>query len=267
MARQIKKAKNIGKRIHNFAAWQLGIDLKKLTCSIFSAKRYFNDLRRAKKEFRSPVELAPCLHDWYEMAGSSQNEYFWQDLFCAQYVHRLNPTEIYDVGSRLDGYITHVASFRRINLIDIRPLKCSIHNITYQQGDICNRTFPANADLKERFDLVSCLHTLEHIGLGRYGDDIRSEAYLEALKGLKDILRPKGKLLLSTPIGRKRVEFNSHRVFDGLELVETLKCIGFRIDSLYKVRLESSPQQIDSEALVELNKQEYSLITFILTGS
>jgi hypothetical protein len=67
-------------------------------------------------------------------------------------------------------------------------------------------------------DSLSCLHALEHFGLGRYGDPIDPEGHIKGLRSLTKLLKPNGTLLLSVPIGLERVEFNAHRIFS----VETI---------------------------------------------
>ena len=63
-------------------------------------------------------------------------------------------------------------------------------------------------------DSLSCLHAIEHFGLGRYGDPLQYEGHLRGLANLRRMLKPGGTLYLSTPISRKqRIEFNAHRVF------------------------------------------------------
>ena len=62
-------------------------------------------------------------------------------------------------------------------------------------------------------DSLSCLHTIEHFGLGRYGDPIDPAGYLKGLAQLKSMVAPGGMLYLSTPIGPQRIEFNAHRIF------------------------------------------------------
>jgi SAM-dependent methyltransferase len=62
-------------------------------------------------------------------------------------------------------------------------------------------------------DSLSCLHTIEHLGLGRYGDPLDPEGHLKGLAQLKRLVKPGGRLYLSTPIGPERVEFNAHRIF------------------------------------------------------
>ncbi len=69
-------------------------------------------------------------------------------------------------------------------------------------------------------DSVSCLHALEHFGLGRYGDPIDPLGHLKGFKNLVRMLQPGGRLYLSFPIGRSGVHFNAHRVFEATEVLE-----------------------------------------------
>lgn len=61
---------------------------------------------------------------------------------------------------------------------------------------------------------LSSLHVIEHIGLGRYGDSVNPEGWLLATKELSRVLAPGGRLLVSTPVGRERLCFDAHRIFD-----------------------------------------------------
>ena len=62
-------------------------------------------------------------------------------------------------------------------------------------------------------DSISALHSIEHFGLGRYGDSIDYYGYLKALDNISKILRSGGKFYFSVPIGDQRIEFNAHRIF------------------------------------------------------
>jgi SAM-dependent methyltransferase len=119
------------------------------------------------------------------------------------------PHKHVDVGSRIDGFVAHVATFRSIEVFDIRPLNSHIQNISFMKADMM--------DLDETFthytDSLSCLHTIEHFGLGRYGDPVDPNGYLKGLENMNRLLKPGGIFYLSTPIGPQRIEFNAHRVF------------------------------------------------------
>jgi 23S rRNA U2552 (ribose-2'-O)-methylase RlmE/FtsJ len=122
---------------------------------------------------------------------------------------------IADVGSRLDGYVVHVAASRKISVIDIRPIKKRIPNVEFIKADIL--------DFKGRnkFEIVTSLHTLEHIGLGRYGDPIDPKGHVLCFDALAKLLLPKGQLVVSFPIDSKtRVEFNGQRMIGIREPLE-----------------------------------------------
>jgi len=114
-----------------------------------------------------------------------------------------------DVGSRIDGFVAHVATFRPIEVLDIRELKRTIPNITFRCKDLMDKGF----DLIDICDSVSCLHALEHFGLGRYGDRIDVNGHLKGFENIGKMLQRGGKFYLSVPVGAQRIEFNGHRVF------------------------------------------------------
>lgn len=62
-------------------------------------------------------------------------------------------------------------------------------------------------------DSISCLHVIEHIGLGWYGDPIDFLDHLIALNNIHYMLKKKGLFYFSIPIGDQRIEFNAHKVF------------------------------------------------------
>ena len=122
-----------------------------------------------------------------------------------------------DVGSRIDGFVAHVAAFRSITVLDIRRSSENIPNIKFIQADLMSQV---EGDLVDSCDSLSSLHALEHFGLGRYGDPVNYEGHLVGLQNLGRLLRKGGTLYLSVPIGPQRIEFNAHRVFSTAYLLE-----------------------------------------------
>ncbi|NBO71838.1 MAG: DUF268 domain-containing protein [Bacteroidetes bacterium] len=138
-----------------------------------------------------------------------KGHYFHQDLFIARKIHEAAPQKHVDIGSRTDGFIAHVASFRTIELLDIRPIESNVKNITFRQANLMELP----DDLINSTDSISSLHAIEHFGLGRYGDPIDYWGYKKALKNITAILKQGGTFYFSVPIGPQRIEFNAHRVF------------------------------------------------------
>ncbi len=72
------------------------------------------------------------------------------------------------------------------------------------------------------------MHVIEHIGLGRYGDPLDARGDLKALAELERVLKPGGDLLVAVPVGRTRVQFNAHRIYDHQQFREYLGKLSLR---------------------------------------
>jgi hypothetical protein len=185
---------------------------------------YYRDLRTLKSQETSAArefsfgKIYPILNDRFSESGSASGHYFHQDLLVARRIFLNNPVSHVDVGSRIDGFVAHVASFRSIVVLDIRPpVSNAIPNVIFKQADLMA---PIDEKLQNYCDSLSCLHALEHFGLGRYGDPVNYDGYLLGLKNLTKLLKTGGRLYLSVPIGSQRIEFNAHRVFSVSYLLE-----------------------------------------------
>lgn len=200
-----------------------GFDPIKTINSIKGLPYYFRNLILLKKQQKKSMQkipfgrLYPCLNDRFFDSGEAKGHYFHQDLLIASRVHQNNPKLHIDIGSRVDGFVAHVASFRKIKVLDIRPLSNKILNVEFVQTDLMS---PLINELYECCDSLSCLHAMEHFGLGRYGDYVDYDGYLHGLENLYKILKKGGKLYFSVPIGPQRIEFDAHRVFSINYLLE-----------------------------------------------
>jgi hypothetical protein len=147
--------------------------------------------------------------DLNDEGGVASGVYFNQDLFVAQKIFEQKPVWHLDIGSRIDGFVAHVASYREIEVMDIRKVNASVKNIVFLQKDLMNddKTF------HNYCDSLSCLHVLEHFGLGRYGDTLDVDGHKKGLVNLAKMLKKDGVAYISIPIGKQRIEFNAHRVF------------------------------------------------------
>ncbi len=200
-----------------------GINPLKSICFMKGLPYYLRDLSTLKSQKASAVrdfpfgKPYPCLEDRFGESGPANGHYFHQDLLVARRIHLNNPVTHVDVGSSLEGFVAHVASFRPIEVFDIRPLSVSIPNIRFIQADLMT---PVCDNLLDYCDSLSCLHALEHFGLGRYGDPVNYDGYVLGLINFHRILKKGGKIYISVPIGPQRIEFNAHRVFSVGYLLE-----------------------------------------------
>lgn len=252
-------------KLYWFLSNQLGIDFIKLIKSIRGLFSFFKDFIKFRINYRGPYTLQPCLHDKFDESGATRNEYFWQDLLVAQKIYNRKPETHLDIGSRIDGFIAHIASFMPVEIFDIRPLKLNIPNVKFTQIDLMNSKDIVK--LKGNYSSISCLHTIEHFGLGRYGDTIDLNGYILGFNNIAELLQKNGILYLSTPIGKENIEFNANRIFNPKTILDLAKSNNLYIESMqiisegYKVkeiRNDDFNNQIES-----LANERYNLGLFI----
>src|SRR5436190_19176355 len=182
--------------------------------------RHAADYRR-KADGRFPLtlsDLEPVLTDFAAEAGTARGHYFHQDLWAARRIFARRPRQHVDIGSRIDGFVAHVLTFMPVTVVDIRALESTVEGLTFVRGDMCRLDFFASGSVES----VSCLHAIEHVGLGRYGDPVDARGWHVALRELARVLAPGGRLYLGTPIGRERLCFNSQRVFSPVTIIDVL---------------------------------------------
>lgn len=253
--------KSIFSKIYWFAKTQIGLDPRTFIRSIFGLPLYIRDLIKFTSKYKGSLRILPCLQDRFEDSGFTKSEYFWQDLLVARTIFEKKPVKHVDVGSRIDGFIAHLASFREVEVLDIRPLQSKIPGVTFKQADLME-TLP---EFENYCDSFSCLHTLEHFGLGRYGDPISIDGYQKGLKNMANMIKPNGSFYLSVPIGIERVEFNANRVFSPRTIIETCEECNLEFKQLQVI--ENGPDgmiffTVEAAKIDELAKKEYSLGIF-----
>ena len=188
---------------------RIGFDLR-VFISLKNYPRFRKDKKLWLKKNGKIDKNFMILSDYEDVAGNAKGHYFHQDLLIANFIFEAKPKRHIDIGSRIDGFVSAVASYREIEVIDIRPLEKSVHkNIIFRKDDFMN------SNLKEQTDSVSCLHAIEHFGLGRYGDTIDCNGHIKGINNLVEILIKGGILYISFPIGRHdEVHFNAQRIFN-----------------------------------------------------
>lgn len=244
---------------------QFGVDPVRTFRAVSSIPYFIRSYARFRINYKGKLRLKPCLHDRFADAGEIKSEYFWQDLIVAQMIYLSKPEKHVDVGSRLDGFIAHIASFREVEVFDIRPMKSIIPNVIFHQADFMDPNCFSWVQNNGYSDSLSCLHALEHFGLGRYGDAINAEGYKLGIVNMSRLLKPKGTMYLSIPIGRERTEFNAHRVFDPREIINYAGSQSFVLKKLIIIKPGNHPKDIvlTEQTLSDLAQESYQLGLFI----
>ena len=163
-----------------------------------------------------------------------------------------------------------MASFREVEVFDIRQVTANIPGVVFRQADMMSAaSVLANAQGQGGYcDSLSCLHAIEHFGLGRYGDPVDTLGYQRGIANLAKLLRPLGRLYLSTPIGRERVEFNANWVFHPQTIVDSAAARGMRLDELIVLDAQGGSEIFlnpSFEDLHLLGEEHYRLGIFFFT--
>lgn len=247
------------KRVYWLLSAQLGLDLRMMFRSVRGMPRFVRDLKHFRSAYSGRLELLPCLHDWYEEGGTTKSEYFWQDLLVARMIFAANPEKHVDIGSRVDGFVAHIASFREVEVFDVRPITTKIPGVIFKQADLMN-----SVEQLAYCDSLSCLHALEHFGLGRYGDPVDPRGAERGFANMASLLKERGVFYLSIPIGIERVEFNANRVFDPRQIIKLATQNSLQPLSLTVITGGGMVEQaqLNEECLADLANQHYALGVF-----
>lgn len=217
-----------------------GLNVRKILKVFLSCISYFSDIIKYNQfndsKYKLPLRIAnlfPALGDKSSAAGVANGHYFHQDLWAARKIYQKNPDLHVDVGSSIEGFISHLLVFmKKVHVIDIRSLESDIENLTFIQSDATT--------LKELADnsvtSISSLHAAEHFGLGRYGDPIDPLAHISFMKSLARVLSINGTLYFSVPIGIERLEFNAQRVLSPYTVLQVFNASNLRLVSFSLVK-------------------------------
>jgi len=149
----------------------------------------------------------PCLND-KNVSTSFDKHYIYHTAWAARTLKKTAPLEHIDISS-LTYFSTLVSAFIPTKFYDYRPVTIELENFTSEHADIIALPFEKNSILS-----LSCMHVVEHIGLGRYGDPIDPDGDLKAISELKRVIQKAGNLLFVIPIGGKAIiMFNAHRIY------------------------------------------------------
>jgi SAM-dependent methyltransferase len=155
----------------------------------------------------SPTDFFPQVFDKTLTTGFDRH-YVYHTAWAARKVKESNAEKHVDIASSL-YFPGIVSAFIPVDFYDYRPAPLHLSGLATKHADLTNLHFESNS-----IPSLSCLHTIEHVGLGRYGDPIDPEGDVKACGELARVLAPGGSLLFVTPVGREAViQFNAHRIY------------------------------------------------------
>jgi hypothetical protein len=200
--------------------------------SFWAEFRHYRRMNSGSVHGMRAGDALPCLLDRTEDTPV-EPVYFVQDTWFASCLSRTRPARHVDVGSSAKT-MALMAQFVPVTMVDIRPVPLAVPNFTFVRGSILDLPFPDGS-----VESLSSLCVVEHIGLGRYGDELDASGSETAWRELVRVLKSGGDFYVSVPVdAENRIYFNAHRAFtrdyvmelsNGLMLVQEQYLYGFEI--------------------------------------
>lgn len=185
----------------------------------FQSFKRANDTKRFSVKWKNRYV---CLND-KTATTSFDRHYVFHTAWAARILAHTLPKEHVDISSLL-YFATLTSAFVPIRFYEYRPVELNFSGLQCEAANLLALPFP---DMS--VESLSCMHVVEHVGLGRYGDPMDCDGDLKTIRELKRVLASGGQLLFVVPIGRPKIMFNAHRIysysqimsyFEELELVE-----------------------------------------------
>ncbi|WP_018611010.1 DUF268 domain-containing protein [Segetibacter koreensis] len=187
---------------------------RKILANFEKEFKLFNSLDTKKKLVNDWADIYPCIHDKTKET-SFDAHYIYHPAWATRIIKQINPAKHIDISSTLH-FCSMLSAYVPTEFYDYRPANLTLSGLISGKADLTSLFFPSNS-----IDSLSCMHTVEHVGLGRYGDQIDPEGDVKAIRELQRVTRVGGNLLFVTPVGKPRIQFNAHRIYS-FELINDL---------------------------------------------
>lgn len=189
--------------------------------------RYAGDLRAFRAAatdsvLNGPLTMEPTL---FQRAINSPFDahYTYQSAWATKRIVESGVAEHVDVSSSVP-FVAQLAGVLPVTMYEFHAPSIRLPGLTLKEASLLDLPM---ADQSVRS--LSCLHVIEHVGLGRYGDPLDPRGTERALSSLARVLAPGGALYVSAPAGKARVAFNAHRVLDPRAVVAHMAAQGLTL--------------------------------------
>ncbi len=225
---------------------------------------FFSDYSAFKKALSRDDRFVMSLRDITPVLIDKTNltqfepHYVYHPAWAARIIAKNKPEKHIDIASILQ-FSTIVSAFVPVEFYDYRPAILNLSSYTSGHTDLTNLHFESDS-----IESLSCMHTVEHVGLGRYGDPIDPKGDKKAAAELARVLAPGGTLIFVTPVGKPKIAFNAHRIYSYQQVLDLFPRLTLKEFSLVpdNFRAEGFLERADP-ALVE--KQDWGCGCFYFT--
>ena len=195
------------------------------------------------------LDIYPCLGDRTPKTDFDRH-YVYHIGWAARILANLKPELHVDISSDLH-FCSIVSAFIPLRFYDFRPADLKLSQLSTDCADLVSLPFEDNS-----VHSLSCMHVVEHVGLGRYGDKLDPNGDLKAIGELQRVLAVGGSLLFVVPVGKPRIMFDAHRIYSYEQI---LKYFGdVRLAAFALIPDNSYPSGVIYNASQELaDAQEY----------
>jgi hypothetical protein len=175
---------------------------------------FFKDLIQfVKYNNGTPIKIMPVL--FQRNSGSPFDSHYVYQAYWATSRIIVNTAETHvDVSSNIP-FVAQLSANIPVSFFEFNPPALNTGKIKLENASL--ECLPIED--KSVFSL-SCLHVIEHIGLGRYGDPIDPEGSKNACLELQRVLARGGNLYVSVPVGKRQICFNAHRIFAPEDVIQ-----------------------------------------------
>lgn len=180
--------------------------------------------------------------DWYLYEpGSENNPTLFKQTLIDDYIRRIQRKECayygntdkwlyhalekYPIAGKEVGIIGSVLPFYESVVLAYggHPITIEYNKIISEDSRITTFTVEEFNKNPRKFDVILSISSIEHDGLGRYGDPINPNADLEFMTKAKSLLKEGGHMILAVPVGPDSLIWTACRIYGKLRFPLLIK--------------------------------------------
>ncbi len=140
----------------------------------------------------------------------------------------------------------------KVTACDLKYYDYSHPNLKFIRGDLRHIDLPFN-----HYDAATAISTIEHTGIGAYGEKLSKRGDWEIVDKIYNILKPNGKFIITVPFGKR--EINEHeRVYNYNDLFLLLR--------KFKILKKEFYQGIDRKYWIPISPDKLANISSTIKG-